>query len=102
VSEDLYAAERENLIESDPIALVDELLELRRKLAETEYEYNIERTSGVTGRTTLCYGKSDWDDDLALTQEDFNGFLLSETSVKFGATYRLVKRRKAGEIEYVA
>lgn len=69
--------------------------------AETEYEYNIERTSGVSGKTSMCYGDDGWDSDLEVVKEDIRVYFDGETATKLGATYRIVKRRKAGEIEDV-
>lgn len=97
MSEDEYARERENLIEGDPIALVDELLELRKKVAEpVEYEYAVERTSLMRPDQTFIVGNY-WG-DLEERQDSLDGLeALNGTSVK----YWMVKRRKAGKVERV-
>lgn len=69
--------------------------------SEDQYEYNIERTSGVTGKTSMCYGDSGWDSDLEVVREDFKMYGEGEKATSLGASYRIVKRHKAGGIEDV-
>lgn len=92
MGEDLYAREREFLIESDPIELADEVLKLREKLKETEYEYAVLRYRMSTGE--LLKEPLVW-----MTKEEAQSDLdLLGGSSRF-YDYRLKKRRKAGEVE---
>jgi hypothetical protein len=56
MSEDLYAQERENLIEGDPIAVVDELLELRRENSKLKAKIK----SGVEAAHDIQKQYHDW------------------------------------------
>jgi len=69
--------------------------------AEDPYEYNIERTSGITGRTSMCFGMDGWDDDREAVEGDFKDYLEGDGATMLGAKFRMVKRRKAGPVEDV-
>ena len=99
---DEYARERENLIEGDPIVVVvvDELLELRRIVAEQGYEYAVEWKEIGTG-TKLEFEPYFWytEKEARATLADYNE--QAKTIVANGGkmyyTGQIVKRRKAGK-----
>lgn len=69
--------------------------------SEDPYEYNIERTSGVTGKTYLYFGLDGWDDNRKSVKQEFDELLVAESTRLMNNKYRFVKRRKAGRIEDV-
>ena len=75
MSEDLYAQEREKLIEGDPIAVVDELLELRRENAKLKAKIK----SGVEAAHDIQKQYHDWKrpDYLSWYELDHRGDTLS-------------------------
>lgn len=92
-NEDTYAEERENLIEGDPIALVDELLELRRQLAGRGFEYSVQFT--IKGRKIH---PTHW-----MTREAAEEWLGTGEKSGFDGPYgpwskALVKRAKSGPV----
>lgn len=101
MSEDEYARVRENLIEGDPIAVVDELLELRRAVAGHGDEYAVQWKEISTGIIL------DTEDDFFWGSEADARTILKEyheatenleaTGGKIYFAGELVKRRKAGK-----
>jgi hypothetical protein len=98
-SEDLYAQEREWLIEGDPIAVVDELLELRRVVAGLEYEYSVqwsEIETGVASEVILWWTLEEAREILDRYDRSVEEVLKQPNGYKH-FTGEIVKRRKAGK-----
>lgn len=95
---DEYARVRDELIEGDPIALVDELLELRKQVAGRDYEYGVLYTEIDSGKPMdSVYWGTEESTKAILDSYNETGERVVAAGGRSYFTGEIVKRRKAGK-----